>query len=202
MQNENYPQLNLDIAHVIEHANTLDEEPEKLRYLSQYSRLFAVYAEYEPFQVDALLNVLPENFQEEVWKLYNQELFVQFEKDQIQAHGRQEIVVDTVSLSKNDQRDKPNVTRKSTAGLHQMKRLIDKVDIEMEKRFGESQLQRKVWYELRENYIKYDDEEIIDVAEPELIKWYTYTGRQEIMKYTTFKKNLSIVRRERGNPKT
>ena len=76
MQNENYPQLNLDIAHVIEHVNTLDEEPEKLRYLSQYSRLFAVYAEYEPFQVDALLNVLPENFQEEIWKLYNQELFV------------------------------------------------------------------------------------------------------------------------------
>ncbi len=80
MQNENYPQLSLDIAHVIEHANTLDEEPEKLRYLSQYSRLFAVYAEYEPFQVDALLSVLPENFQEEVWKLYNQELDVQFKK--------------------------------------------------------------------------------------------------------------------------
>ena len=35
MQNENYPQLNLDIAHVIEHANTLDEEPNKLRYLRQ-----------------------------------------------------------------------------------------------------------------------------------------------------------------------
>ncbi len=131
MQNENYPQLNLDIAHVIEHVNTLDEEPEKLRYLRQYSRLFAVYAEYEPYQVDALLSVLPENFQEEVWKLYNQELDVQFKK----------------------------VTRKSTAGLHQMKRLIDKVDIEMEKRLGEPQLQRKVWYELRDNYRKYDDED-------------------------------------------
>ena len=202
MQNENYPQLNLDIAHVIEHANTLDEEPEKLRYLRQYSRLFAVYAEYEPFQVDDWLSVLPENFQEEVWKLYNQELDVQFEKDQIQAHGRQEIVVDTVSLSKNDQRDKPNVTRKSTASLHQMKRLIDKVDIEMEKRFGEPQLQRKVWYELRDNYRKYDEEEIIDLAEPELIHWYKYTGRKETMKYTTFRKNLSNVRTERKNQKT
>ena len=100
MQNENYPQLNLDIAHVIEHVNTLDEEPEKLRYLRQYSRLFAVYAEYEPFQVDALVSLLPEEFQEEVWELYNQELFVQFEKDQIQTHGRQEIVVDKVFLVK------------------------------------------------------------------------------------------------------
>ena len=83
-----------------------------------------------------------------------------------------------------------------------MKRLIDKVDIEMEKRFGEPQLQRKVWYELRDNYRKYDEEEIIDTAEPELIEWYTYTGVKKTMKYTTFKKNLSIVRRERGNQKT
>ena len=149
-----------------------------------------------------MLQNRPENFQEKVWKLYNQELFVQFEKDQIQAHGRQEIVVDTITLSKNDQRDKPNVTRKSTASLHQMKRLIDKVDIEMEKRFGEPQLQRKVWYELRDNYRKYDEEEIIDLAEPELIHWYKYTGRKETMKYTTFRKNLSNVRTERKNQKT
>ena len=202
MQNENYPQLNLDITHVIEHANTLDEDPEKLRYLRQYSHLFAVYAEYEPFQIDAFVRVLPEKFREEVWNLYKKELFVQLEKHQLQAHGVEEIGVDTITLSKNDQRDKPNVTRKSTASLHQMKRLIDKVDIEMEKRFGEPQLQRKVWYELRDNYRKYDEEEIIDTAEPELIEWYTYTGVKKTMKYTTFKKNLSIVRRERGNQKT
>ena len=42
---------------------------------------------------------------------------------------------------------------------------------------------------------------IIDVAEPELIEWYSYTGRKETMKYTTFKKNPSIVMRERGNQK-
>ena len=202
MQKENYLQLSLDIAQVVEHENTFDEETEKLRYLRRYSRLFAVYAEYEPFQVDALVSLLPEEFQEEVWELYNQELFVQFEKDQIQTHGRQEIVVDTVTLSEKDQRDKPKVTRKSTRGLHQMKRLIDKIDIEMEKRFGEPILQRKVWYEFRDNYRKYDEEEIIDLAEPELIHWYKYTGRKETMKYTTFRKNLSNVRTERKNQKT
>ena len=72
----------------------------------------------------------------------------------------------------------------------------------MEKRFGEPQLQRKVWYELRDNYRKYDEEEIIDLAEPELIHWYKYTGRKETMKYTTFRKNLSNVRTERKNQKT
>ena len=72
----------------------------------------------------------------------------------------------------------------------------------MEKRFGETVLQRMVYYELSENHRKYDDEEIIDVPKPELIKWYTYTGREEMMKYTTFKKNLRIVRREWKKQKT
>ena len=83
----------------------------------------------------------------------------------------------------------------------QMKILINKVDIELEKRCGEPVSQRKVWYELRDNYRNYDEEEIIDVAEPEKIIWNAYTGSRKEMKYSTFKKNLSNIRTERNNQK-
>ena len=43
----------------------------------------------------------------------------------------------------------------------------------------------------------YDDEEIIDLIEPEVVHWYKYTGRKESKTYSTFKKNLSNVRKER-----
>ena len=92
---------------------------------------------------------------------------------------------------------KQNVIKKTNGGLHQMKMLIGKVDIELERRIGEPASHREVWYELRANYKEYDDEEIIDLIEPEVIHWYKYTGRKESMKYTTFKKNLSNVRKER-----
>ena len=72
--------------------------------------------------------------------------------------------------------------------FHQMKKLINKVDIELEKRAGEPVSQREVWYELRVNHRNYDDEEIIDVAEPEKIIWNAYTGSKKEMKYSTFKK--------------
>ena len=83
----------------------------------------------------------------------------------------------------------------------QMKILINKVDIELEKRCGEPVSQRKVWYELRDNYRNYDEEEIFDVAEPEKIIWTAYTGSKKEMKYSTFRKNLSNIRTERKNQK-
>ena len=92
---------------------------------------------------------------------------------------------------------KQNVIKKPNGGLHQMKMLIDKVDIELKRRLGEPASHREVWYELRANYKEYDDEEIIDLIEPEVVHWYKYTGRKESMTYATFKKNLSNVRKER-----
>ena len=46
-----------------------------------------------------------------------------------------------------------------------------------------------------------DEEEIIDVAEPEKIIWIAYTGSKKEMKYSTFKKNLSKIRTDRKNQK-
>ncbi len=96
------------------------------------------------------------------------------------------------------QRVKPKVPRKTMKDpSHQMKKLINKVDIELEKRSDDPVSQRDVWYELRVNHRNYDEEEIIDVAEPEKIIWNAYTGSRKEMKYSTFKKNLSKIRTDR-----
>ena len=52
MQSENNVQLKLDISEVIDHANSIENPLEKLRYLRQYTPLLAVYAEHESFQVE------------------------------------------------------------------------------------------------------------------------------------------------------
>ena len=182
MQKENYPELSLDFWNVLEHLNTLSKDYEKIRYLRQYSHLLAVYAEHEPYQVESILSKLPNVFQDGVWDLYVQE---------------NEAIEDTKEFSEKKNNEKQKVIKKSNGGLHQMKMLIDKVDVELERRFGEPAIHRKVWYELRANYKEYDDEEIIDSTEPEVIHWYKYTNRKESMKFSTFKKNLSNVRAER-----
>ena len=182
MENENYPELSLDLSKILEHLNNLNEDYEKIRYLRQYIHLLAVYAEHEPYQVESILSKLPNVFQEEVWDLYFQE---------------NDVIEDIMEVSEKNGNEKQNVIKKSTGGLHQMKMLIDKVDVELERRLGEPASHREVWYELRANYKEYDDEEIIDLIEHEVIHWYKYTGRKESMTYATFKKNLSNLRKDR-----
>ena len=59
MQSENNVQLKLDISEVIDHANSIENPWEKLRYLRQFTRLLAVYAEHESFQVEELIAQMP-----------------------------------------------------------------------------------------------------------------------------------------------
>ena len=201
MQSENNVQLKLDISEVIDHANSIENPCEKLRYLRQYIPLLAVYAEHEPFQVEELIAEIPEKFREEVWGIYANKLELEGSKSDSNTSVEQKIDIN-INTEFIAQRVKPKVPRKTMRDpSHQMKKLINKVDIELEKRSGEPVSQREVWYELRVNHRNYDEEEIIDVAEPEKIIWNAYTGSKKEMKYSTFKKNLSNIRTERKNQK-
>ena len=201
MQSENNVQLKLDISEVIDHANSIENPCEKLRYLRQYIPLLAVYAEHEPFQVEELIAEIPEKFREEVWGIYANKLELEGSKSDSNTSVEQKIDIN-INTEFIAQRVKPKVTRKTMRDpSHQMKKLINKVDIELEKRSGEPVSQREVWYELRVNHRNYDEDEIIDVTEPEKIIWYAYTGSRKEMKYSTFKKNLSKIRTDRKNKK-
>ena len=201
MESENNVQLKLDISEVIDYVNSVENPLEKLRYLRQYIPLLAVYAEHEPFQVEKIIAGMPRMIREEIWEIYCNEQELEGSKSDPNTSVEQKIDINIITEF-IPQRVKSKVTRKTMKDpFHQMKKLIDKVDIELEKRPGEPVSQRKVWYELRDNYRNYDEEEIIDVAEPEKIIWNAYTGSRKEMKYSTFKKNLSNIRTERKNQK-
>ena len=201
MQSENNVQLKLDISEVIDHVNSVENPLEKLRYLRQYIPLLAVYAEHESFQVEELIAEMPRKTREEIWEIFSNELELEGSKSDSNTSVEQKIDIN-INTEFIAQRIKPKVTRKTMKDpFHQMKKLINKVDIELEKRSGEPVSQREVWYELRVNHRNYDEEEIIDVAEPEKIIWNAYTGSKKEMKYSTFKKNLSNIRTIRKNQK-
>ena len=201
MQSENNVQLKLDISEVIDHANSIENPLEKLRYLRQYTPLLAVYAEHESFQVEELIAKMPRKIRGEIWEIFSNELELEGSKSDPNTSVEQKIDIN-INTEFIAQKVKPKVTRKTMRDpSHQMKKLINKVDIALEKRFGEPVNQRKVWHELRKNYRNYDEEEIIDVAEPEKIIWIAYTGSKKEMKYSTFKKNLSKIRTDRKNQK-
>ena len=201
MENNNYPEAKLDLSEIFEYANSIENPLEKLRYLRQYIPLLALYAEHEPFQVEELIAEMPEKFREEVWGIYANKPELETSKSDPNTSVEQKIDIN-INTEFIAQKVKPKVTRKTMRDpSHQMKKLINKVDITLEKRFGEPVNQRKVWHELRKNYRNYDEEEIIDVAEPEKIIWNAYTGSRKEMKYSTFKKNLSKFRTDRKNQK-
>ena len=201
MQSENNVQLKLDISEVIDHVNSVENPLEKLRYLRQYIPLLAVYAEHESFQVEELIAQMPRKIRGEIWEIFSNEQELEGSKSDSNTSVEQKIDIN-INTEFIAQRVKPKVTRKTMKDpFHQMKKLINKVDIELEKRSGEPVSQREVWYELRVNHRNYDEEEIIDVAEPEKIIWNAYTGSKKEMKYSTFKKNLSNIRTERKNQK-
>ena len=201
MQSENNVQLNLDISEVKGHLNSIENRLEKIRYLKQYIPLLAEYALHEPFQVEKIVSEMPREIREEIWKIYSEELGLEESKHDSKTSVEQKIDIN-INTEFIAQREKTKVTRKTMRdSFHQMKKLINKVDIELEKPDGEPVPQREVWHELRVNHRKYDEEEIIDVAEPEKIIWNAYTGSKKEMKYSTFRKNLSNIRTERKNQK-
>ena len=201
MQSENNVQLKLDISEVIDHVNSIENPLEKLRYLRQFTQFLAEYAEHEPFQVEKIIAGMPRMIREEIWEIYCNEQELEGSKSNSNTSVEQKIDIN-INTEFIAQRVKPKVPRKTMRDpSHQMKKLINKVDIELEKRSGEPVSQREVWYELRVNHRNYDEEEIIDVAEPEKIIWNAYTGSRKEMKYSTFKKNLSKIRTERKNQK-
>jgi len=201
MQSENNVQLKLDISEVIDHANSIENPWEKLRYLRQYTRFLAVYAEHESIQVENLIAEMPRKIRGEIWEIFSNELELERSKSDPNTSVEQKIDI-KIKTEFIPQRVKPKVTRKTMKDpFHQMKKLIKKVDIKLEKLSGEPVPQRDVWYELRDNYRNYDEDEIIDVAEPEKIIWIAYTGSKKEMKYSTFKKNLSKIRTDRKNQK-
>ena len=216
MQSENNVQLKLDISEVIDHANSIENPLEKLRYLRQYTPLLAVYAEHESFQVEELIAKMPRKIRGEIWEIFSNELELEGSKSDPNTSVEQKIDINIITEF-TAQTEKPKVTSKQkkeevkfqepkkdepvrekqkSKRTNQLHELIEKVYLTLlESSIETRPSASEVWNELMTNKKKYDVDEIIqEVVKFKAIDWISKDEKEQKMKWSTFKKQLSIIR--------
>ena len=215
MQSENNVQLKLDISEVIDHANSIENPLEKLRYLRQYTPLLAVYAEHESFQVEELIAKMPRKIRGEIWEIFSNELELEGSKSDPNTSVEQKIDINIITEF-TAQTEKPKVTSKQkkeevkfqepkkddpvrekqkSKRTNQLHELIEKVYLTLLESNEIRPSASEVWNELMTNEKKYDVDEIIqEVVKFKAIYWISKDDKVQEMKWSTFKKQLSIIR--------
>ena len=215
MQSENNVQLKLDISEVIDHANSIENPLEKLRYLRQYTPLLAVYAEHESFQVEELIAKMPRKIRGEIWEIFSNELELEGSKSDPNTSVEQKIDINIITEF-TAQTEEPKVASKQkkeevkfqepkkddavrekqkSKRTNQLHELIEKVYLTLLESNETRPSASEVWNELMTNEKKYDVDEIIqEVVKFKAIYWISKDEKEQKMKWSTFKKQLSIIR--------
>ena len=215
MQSENNVQLKLDISEVIDHVNSVENPLEKLRYLRQYIPLLAVYAEHESFQVEELIAQMPRKIRGEIWEIFSNEQELEGSKSDSNTSVEQKIDINIITEF-TAQTEKPKVTSKQkkeevkfqepkkddpvrekqkSKRTNQLHELIEKVYLTLLESNETRPSASEVWNELMTNEKKYDVDEIIqEVVKFKAIYWISKDEKEQKMKWSTFKKQLSIIR--------
>ena len=215
MQSENNVQLKLDISEVIDHVNSVENPLEKLRYLRQYIPLLAVYAEHESFQVEELIAQMPRKIRGEIWEIFSNEQELEGSKSDSNTSVEQKIDINIITEF-TAQTEKPKVTSKQkkeevkfqepkkddpvrekqkSKRTNQLHELIEKVYLTLLESNETRPSASEVWNELMTNEKKYDVDEIIqEVVKFKAIDWISKDSKEQKMKWSTFKKQLSIIR--------
>jgi len=192
MQSENNVQLNLDISEVKGHLNSIENPLEKIRYLKQYIPLLAEYAVHEPFQVEKIVAEMPSEIREEIWKIYSEELG--FEGSNSDSNTSVEQKKEEVKFQE-PKKDDPVREKQKSKRTNQLHELIEKVYLTLLESNEIRPSASEVWNELMTNEKKYDVDEIIqEVVKFKAIYWISKDDKVQEMKWSTFKKQLSIIR--------
>ena len=192
MQSENNVQLKLDISEVIDYVNSVENPLEKLRYLRQFTRLLTKYAEHEPFQVEKIVAEMPSVIREEIWKIYSEELG--FEGSNSDSNTSVEQKKEEVKFQE-PKKDDPVREKQKSKRTNQLHELIEKVYLTLLESNEIRPSASEVWNELMTNEKKYDVDEIIqEVVKFKAIYWISKDDKVQEMKWSTFKKQLSIIR--------
>ena len=215
MQSENNVQLKLDISEVIDHANSIENPLEKLRYLRQYTRFLAVYAELESLQVEKLIAQMPRKIRGEIWEIFSNELELEGSKSDPNTSVEQKIDINIIteftaqteepkvtSKQKKEEvkfqepkKDEPVREKQKSKRTNQLHELIEKVYLTLLESNETRPSASEVWNELMTNEKKYDVDEIIqEVVKFKAIDWISKDEKEQKMKWSTFKKQLSIIR--------
>ena len=192
MQSENNVRLNQDISEVKGHLNSIENPLEKIRYLKQYIPLLAEYAVHEPFQVEKIVAEMPSVIREEIWKIYSEELG--FEGSNSDSNTSVEQKKEEVKYQE-PKKDDPVREKQKSKRTNQLHELIEKVYLTLLESNEIRPSASEVWNELMTNEKKYDVDEIIqEVVKFKAIYWISKDDKVQEMKWSTFKKQLSIIR--------
>ena len=192
MENNNYPQAKLDLSEILEYANSDVNNLDKQRILKHQLPLLQSYAkERDLHSVIKLLKSFPVNIQDEFWREFDRDLDSEMHED-LERNKNLGIIDLESQNSKILEIIRP---RKRTKRANQLHELIEKVYLTLLE-FNETRPSAsEVWNELMTNEKKYDVDEIIqEVVKFKAIDWISKDSKEQKMKWSTFKKQLSIIR--------
>ena len=217
MQSENNVQLKLDISEVIDHANSIENPLEKLRYLRQYTRFLAVYAEHESFQVEELIAEMPRKIRGEIWEIFSNELELEGSKSDPNTSVEQKIDINIITEF-TAQTEKPKVTSKQkkeevkfqepkkddpvrekqkSKRTNQLHELIMKIALEMAENLGRKPSAREVWKKIKHESPKsdesgeHDEDAIIQEVTGKGIYWKSKYGYEQDLAWSSFAATFS-----------
>ena len=192
MENNNYPQANLDQSEILEYANSDINYLDKQRILKQQLPLLQSYAkERDLHSVIKLLKSFPVNIQDEFWREFDRDLDSEMHEN-LERNKNPGIIDLESQNSKILEIIRP---RKRTKRANQLHELIEKVYLTLLESNEPRPSASEVWNELMTNEKKYDVDEIIqEVVKFKAIYWISKDEKEQKMKWSTFKKQLSIIR--------
>ena len=192
MENNNYPQAKLDLSEILEYANSDVNNLDKQRILKQQLPLLQSYAkERDLHSVIKLLKSFPVNIQDEFWREFDRDLDSEMHEN-LERNKNPGIIDLESQNSKILEIIRP---RKRTKRANQLHELIEKVYLTLLESNETRPSASEVWNELMINEKKYDVDEIIqEVVKFKAIYWISKDDKVQEMKWSTFKKQLSIIR--------
>ena len=192
MEKDNYPQAKLDLSEILEYANSDINYLDKQRILKQQLPLLQSYAkEQDLHSVIKLLKSFPVNIQDEFWRESDRDLDSEMHEN-LERNKNPGIIDLESQNSKILEIIRP---RKRTKRANQLHELIEKVYLTLLESNEIRPSASEVWNELMTNEKKYDVDEIIqEVVKFKAIYWISKDEKVQEMKWSTFKKQLSIIR--------
>ena len=192
MENNNYPQAKLDLSEILEYANSDVNNLDKQRILKHQLPLLQSYAkERDLHSVIKLLKSFPVNIQDEFWREFDRDLDSEMHEN-LERNKNPGIIDLESQNSKILEIIRP---RKRTKRANQLHELIEKVYLTLLESNETRPSASEVWNELMTNEKKYDVDEIIqEVVKFKAIYWISKDNKVQEMKWSTFKKQLSIIR--------
>ena len=192
MENNNYPQAKLDLSEILEYANSDVNYLDKQRILKQQLPLLQSYAKEQDLNsVIKLLKSFPVNIQDEFWRESDRDLDSEMHEN-LERNKNPGIIDLESQNSKILEIIRP---RKRTKRANQLHELIEKVYLTLLESNETRPSASEVWNELMTNEKKYDVDEIIqEVVKFKAIYWISKDSKEQKMKWSTFKKQLSIIR--------